>query len=323
MRRSAAIAVTALVLVCVACSGGAEPVQGTPTGAEPDAETIEVLMDAPSPAGEQLTFTSYFPATVTAHGGDTITFSNESDLGVPHTVTFGVAGDRSNLPAVSPPDDPDADNPVVAGACFTPDPPTVDLTECAEAAPSSLGLSPYAGTGYWNSGAAGITLILDPSIPLGSYPFLCAYHENMTGLLEVVDPAVEAPSADEVRAAAGEAQAASLELGDQGVALPPVDVDRGDVAVVAGWGSGAVLVQRFEPARVEVEAGTTVSWVSPVYVHTVSVAVLIDGEVPESGVIGPFRELRSDRFSVTFTEPGSYPYLCTFHDGMEGEVVVV
>jgi plastocyanin len=70
----------------------------------------------------------------------------------------------------------------------------------------------------------------------------------------------------------------------------------------------------FRPARLVVEAGTTVMWTNGgQVVHTVTAE---DGSF-DSGAIesGARREIR-------FARPGSYAFHCTPHPFMRGEVVV-
>jgi plastocyanin len=70
----------------------------------------------------------------------------------------------------------------------------------------------------------------------------------------------------------------------------------------------------FRPKSLEVTAGTTVTWTNrEVVPHT---ATAEDGSF-DSEALG-----ENDSFSYTFDEPGTYPYLCTFHTNMRGEVVV-
>jgi plastocyanin len=70
---------------------------------------------------------------------------------------------------------------------------------------------------------------------------------------------------------------------------------------------------RFDPKTIEVEAGATVTWTNEDnFTHTVQVDGQEDHEV-EPG----------ERVSITFDEPGTYPYVCTLHrQDMDGEVLV-
>lgn len=69
--------------------------------------------------------------------------------------------------------------------------------------------------------------------------------------------------------------------------------------------------QSFEPAAVEVEAGTTVTWrFSDGIPHDVT-SDLFKSEAKSEGT-----------FTHTFEEPGTYSYTCTLHPGMDGQVIV-
>lgn len=71
----------------------------------------------------------------------------------------------------------------------------------------------------------------------------------------------------------------------------------------------------YQPALINVTAGTTVTWTNHDSVaHTVTAN---DGSF-DSGSI----EADGGTFEFTFSEPGTYSYHCTFHPTMMGEVVV-
>jgi plastocyanin len=71
---------------------------------------------------------------------------------------------------------------------------------------------------------------------------------------------------------------------------------------------------RFQPARLEIAAGTTVVWTNNGQVmHTVSAE---DGSF-DSGPIEP-----GERRDITFSRPGSFPFHCTPHPFMRGVIVV-
>jgi plastocyanin len=71
----------------------------------------------------------------------------------------------------------------------------------------------------------------------------------------------------------------------------------------------------FDPAVVRVRPGQTVAWVnaSGDY-HTVT---FTDPSLPPSPGFGP-----GESFERTFARPGTYRYVCAYHRGMVGEVVV-
>ena len=70
----------------------------------------------------------------------------------------------------------------------------------------------------------------------------------------------------------------------------------------------------FHPQRITVRAGTTVTWTNEDDVpHTVA----------SSGKLFKSKALDTeDKFSFTFTTPGTYDYFCSLHPHMTGAVVV-
>jgi amicyanin len=70
----------------------------------------------------------------------------------------------------------------------------------------------------------------------------------------------------------------------------------------------------FAPQQVTVKAGTTVTWIN-------------DDDVPHT-VASSTKAFKSktldtkDKFSFTFTTPGTYEYFCSLHPHMTGAVVV-
>ena len=70
----------------------------------------------------------------------------------------------------------------------------------------------------------------------------------------------------------------------------------------------------FTPQQVTVKAGTTVTWIN-------------DDDVPHT-VASSTKFFKSkaldtkDKFSFTFTTPGSYEYFCSIHPHMTGAIVV-
>jgi plastocyanin len=92
-----------------------------------------------------------------------------------------------------------------------------------------------------------------------------------------------------------------------GEEAPPAAA-RGDTVVVG------VEDFRFQPDRLEVPAGTTITWVNNGQViHTVSA----ENREFDSGSIEP-----GARRSITFSRPGNFPFHCTPHPFMRGVVVV-
>ena len=70
----------------------------------------------------------------------------------------------------------------------------------------------------------------------------------------------------------------------------------------------------FLPQRITVKAGTTVTWINEDDVpHTI---------VSSSKVFKSKALDTADKFSFTFTTPGTYDYFCSLHPHMTGAVVV-
>jgi plastocyanin len=67
----------------------------------------------------------------------------------------------------------------------------------------------------------------------------------------------------------------------------------------------------FVPQRITVKAGTIVTWVNE------------DDTVASSSKLFKSKPLDTeDKFSFTFTTPGSYEYFCSIHPHMTGAIVV-
>ena len=70
----------------------------------------------------------------------------------------------------------------------------------------------------------------------------------------------------------------------------------------------------FGPAAITVAAGTTVTWTNHDDIpHT----VVADDKSFKSKVLDT-----DEKFSYTFSKPGTYPYFCSVHPKMTGKVVV-
>lgn len=68
----------------------------------------------------------------------------------------------------------------------------------------------------------------------------------------------------------------------------------------------------FEPSKLEVAVGDTVTWT---WVGEIDHNVVGDGFESETQDEGTFEH--------EFSEPGTYDYMCTIHPGMKGEIEVV
>ena len=87
----------------------------------------------------------------------------------------------------------------------------------------------------------------------------------------------------------------------------------GDSAPVATTKVTMAKSYRFDPKKIEVDAGSTVTWTNDDnFTHTVQVDGQDDHKVE-----------RGKSISITFDNPGTYHYVCTLHSrDMDGEVIV-
>jgi plastocyanin len=319
-----------LLSLLAACGGG---VSG--------AQTYPVTVDAKSPEGKNLQYSTFFPSTLEASAGDTVVFTNASTQ-APHTITFGVAADRSNQPPVVLPNG--TESPVVLEPCFAADGPTAQLTKCP-----SKQLPAYDGSGYWNSGflvpapapegPKRATVKLADSIEPGDYRYICVLHGPMAGVLKVVEDGERETREKVVESAVKELTA--VRTSADGIEDP--DVPAGTVA--AGWSGGVTAVNRFLPETIEVKRGETVTWeaFSDYEPHTVSFGPDFKAGVPgpgqapsgpksggaytggaaSSGMFGkeggPFPP---GPFKLSFPTAGTYTYVCVLHPAMQGTVKV-
>lgn len=115
------------------------------------------------------------------------------------------------------------------------------------------------------------------------------------------------------------------ELNDSGrTGAAILQSDQGQLSVHAflvpsaagGGGQVAVTIERFvyRPNPLEIAVGTTVTWTNN---DGASHTVTADNGAFDSGQM-----TRGDSFSVTFTEPGSYAYVCNYHANMTAKVIV-
>jgi plastocyanin len=91
-----------------------------------------------------------------------------------------------------------------------------------------------------------------------------------------------------------------------------------DHSTVAGSDASAIVHvlmrnMKFSPASVEIKPGETVEWTNEdITPHTATSAPLFDSGSIDSG----------KSWRHTFTEPGNFPYSCTFHPEMKAVVTV-
>lgn len=95
----------------------------------------------------------------------------------------------------------------------------------------------------------------------------------------------------------------------------PASTDSG--ATVAAGKAQTISIANFAfaPARLEISAGTTVTWVNND--PTLHEVAFIETSVDDAGAIDS-----GGSFSYTFEEPGTYTFYCGPHPGMTGTIVV-
>jgi plastocyanin len=319
-----------------------------PVAADPKTYVVGVDGSAPDFNGM---FLGFFPHTLTVHPGDTVVFRG-TDNGEPHTVTFvdglvaaPTPGSAFFEGGFGGPPRRDASMPCVLDEGRPPP------EGCA---PEHQEMVPFDGTHSWyNSGGLldgeGFVLQLADDIAPGTYSFLCLVHrDEMRGTIEVVAAGEDADDPADVMARGAEELEHQVqrtrEWVEASMADPPgrVLADRN----TTDFKSWAIL---FRPADIEIPVGGTVRWVG-IHVHTVSFNApesarpyferAADGSVRENEVavqpvgdpagwdgVGFFNSgpvlFDGRSFSMTFTRPGTYSYLCLVHFDMEGRVTVV
>jgi plastocyanin len=76
---------------------------------------------------------------------------------------------------------------------------------------------------------------------------------------------------------------------------------------------------QYQPGRIEVKAGTTVTWMNEDEIfHTVTA---VAGE-KRGGGFDASLDGKGKSFSFTFSQPGIYTYYCDRHEHMRGEIEV-
>lgn len=107
----------------------------------------------------------------------------------------------------------------------------------------------------------------------------------------------------------GNAMAEAMASPDDATAASPTATTEPETVEVK------ILDFEFEPATLAIPAGTTVTWRNYGVDHTVFTfdRTFTSPLLPEG---------RGETFSVTFTQPGTYQYICGVHPEMEGTIIV-
>ena len=97
---------------------------------------------------------------------------------------------------------------------------------------------------------------------------------------------------------------------------PPKPAATAEAAKPDPMSQVAIKLFQFQPAKIEVNRGTTVSWINQDEIlHTVT------AEKKENGFAASL-DGKGKRFSFSFAQPGTYSYFCERHEHMRGEVLV-
>jgi plastocyanin len=208
-----------MAIALTACGGGGSSPQASTPGQAVSSQSLAVQLDGRADAFHGA-FTAYFPSSLSAHPGDTVTYRLPHFSGEPHTVTLGTLVDAAvaklrslgadasvaaqenspemlNLVDVFPhaiEGPPDA-NQSAAQACYLDGGvPPLSLKGGAPACPKRS-QPEFTGTqSFYNSGAlmedgASYSVPLSKNIKPGTYNVICLVHRAaMTSQIQVVDP---------------------------------------------------------------------------------------------------------------------------------------
>ena len=97
--------------------------------------------------------------------------------------------------------------------------------------------------------------------------------------------------------------------------------ERGDGVGAQSPGAANVTIKLFQyqPGRIQVRPGTTVTWLNEDEIsHTVTAAT----EEGKGGGFDASLDGKGKSFSFTFSQPGVYSYYCDRHEHMRGEIEV-
>ncbi len=331
--------------VTVLAEDGTEPPPPPPP--DPTPPPAPAPPPPPPPAGEVSIFDNGFtPLTLTVDTGSTVTWTNTG--AIPHTVTdaagsfdsgfllagetyartFDAAGTFNYLCTIHPemtatvvvvgadgeapppappappppaPDPPPAPPPAAGGVTIADNsftPATLTVTVGSTVTWANSGALPHTVTDAAGSFDSGILLAAETYsrtfTTAGTFAYLCTIHPEMTGTVTVLgEDGTAPPPADPLPDPAGSAD-------------PPRDA--------AGPSSVSIVDNDYRPSRLSVAAGSTLTWVNNGDLpHTVTDA----GGSFDSGILMP-----GDGYRRTFSDPGTYSYLCTIHPEMTATITV-
>lgn len=291
----------------------------------------------------------FAPENLNVHRGDTVTWAVNGF----HNIRFHDEGGLAPLALVPGVDEVEVPqiNPLVAF-------PSIENGAAYTGGAANSGLPAGAPGGAGDAGGL-FSLVMD--LEPGTYAYLCDVHPGMAGVITVVDDATPVASTAEVDIQAKQESDAALALGSEAVqaaaeAAAGINTagDDGVAHVQAGsTGTGRTTVNRYVGFVTVIQAGQTVTWTIPEDSpdpHTVTwpplrgqdIAPIMqeagppilafgpgftpnlpeNGEITQDAAFNTGLLFPGQSMSLTFTEPGVYPFVCNIHPGMEGVVVV-
>jgi plastocyanin len=306
---------------------------------EMEAETYTVLAGADAPYNS--TVLAFAPQSLQVHRGDTVTWA----FGGFHNIHF----ESELAPLIIAPEVDGQPLPQVNPAIAF---PTIENGATFQGGDVNSGI-PLDPT------APMFTFSLIMDVEPGDYSYFCDIHPGMSGSISVVDSSVEIPSPEEamVTAVAESAtNAGAVAQAAFATAMQPAQMgDDGALQISAGLQVGAAHSLSFFPAVAVIDPGQSVTWTIPVdsrEPHTVTAPAPPPGSefniIPQDagppiialsettfpaqengaaiGAEGSFNTgfmMPGQSFTLTFTEPGVYQYVCMIHVGMNGTIVVM
>lgn len=255
---------------------------------------------------------AYLPGTIWINSGDKITWKANS--GEPHTVTFLARGQK-----LTP---------------FNPNDPNQLFKR---------GGNTYNGHSYYNSGV--MSNLADPLFPSvrsytlkfdkpGDYTYWCLVHGMvMKGTVHVRHAGTHYPYSQEQYNRMGAVQAQRI-FADGWRLWARTAAHANNRTVYLGADDGVAMVMRFIWPTARVNVGQTVTWrnTGMAAPHTVTFGkepanIFVPSGNPKHYSGGPLNSgivMPGQSFTVRFTKPGTYHYICALHDnlGMVGTVIV-
>ncbi len=260
----------------------------------------------------------FYPASVTVHPGDAIEFSMPSPE--PHTVTLNPPQGAFVFGLLTP-----FGGQTLSGADTT------------------------LNSGQLNLGGA-FTLKIANTVAPGTYRYACVLHPGMTGTISVVPADQALPKTDAQEQAEAYAQltvdlAQAIEIGVQSAVAAAHATDIGGAGIEAAVGGGEQnsASLRYFPSSSTIHVGDRVTFVNrdPFATHSVTFGVptpFIFFPYGDPTIRDPNQQVNSGvlasaalltyfnapnpplapnmQFTATFAAPGTYPYVCVFHDDM-------